>query len=101
MDVDADLGFEWLGQVPYLDALERQRRDLSRLQELGFKDLYERFIEASGQYDALLAQAHSEVRPADWVERVESASREIQSAAESIRKYAGAKHPKYEKDHGI
>ena len=77
------------------EALERQRRDLYSLPELGFKDLSEKFIEASGRYDALLAQAHSEIRPADWVEQMEGASREMQSAAESIRKSAGAKHPQY------
>jgi CHAT domain-containing protein len=77
------------------EALERRRRDLHFLKELGYADLYQDFLEASGRYDALLAQAGSETRPSDWMQQVDRASGEIQSAAESIRTSAGVKHPQY------
>jgi len=77
------------------EALERQRRDLSRLQELGYEDLYQGFMEASTRYDALMTQASSQTRPPDWVEQVKRASDDMQSAAESIRKSAGTRYPEY------
>ena len=76
------------------EALERQRRDLYLLKELGYADLYQDFMQASGRYDALLAQ-ESEARPSDWMQQLEGASEMMQSAAESIRQIAGAEHPRY------
>jgi CHAT domain-containing protein/tetratricopeptide (TPR) repeat protein len=77
------------------EALERQRRDLHRLQELGFKDLYERFVEASDRYDRLMKEVSSKTHPPDWVDQIDDASRDMQSAAESIREQAGAKNSQY------
>jgi tetratricopeptide (TPR) repeat protein len=78
------------------ETIERRRRDLERLPDLGFGGLYEEYVRATQQYDELRRIETSEAkRPANWRSRMELALEQVYAAAEAIRKQAGEKHAEY------
>ncbi len=88
------------------EALERNRRDLERLPELGFGHLLERYRQAQDRLEALQRQAAEAGQPGaaagrppldygSWWEAVRAAQRELDAAVEAIRREAGRTHPEY------
>lgn len=79
------------------EALERDRADLERLQELGQSDLYERYGSAVSEWDALLglASVSPEERsagapvPARLLEALRSARMRLDAVSEEVRSVPG------------
>ncbi len=79
------------------EALERSRRDLERLSEIGQQDLLARYRAASQGLDDRLALASLESRPGepaaprppDWLQQVETAQAELEAVIGQIRLIPG------------
>jgi CHAT domain-containing protein len=78
------------------ESLERQRKDLEQLRDLGFEHLYQEYVQAMKQHDDLQRtgasqNAHSE----EWVSQMEQALGRMQAATTAIREKAGKDQPRY------
>ena len=80
------------------ETLEQTRRDLERLQDLGYADLLERYRQAAKQIQALQQQVESAGRPtpgktqlhgATLSQAMETAQAEVRAAIEEIRRVPG------------
>ncbi len=76
------------------EALERRRRDLARLPQLGFPDLYQAYREAEATL-AWLDAMPPEARPADWFARRREARKALETAAQAIRERVAARYPEF------
>ncbi len=76
------------------EAFERRRKDLERLPELGFPDLYRAYREAEGTLVQLEAMP-PEARPTDWFARRREALQALEDAARTIREQVGARYPEF------
>ncbi len=76
------------------EALERARRDLGRLPNLGYGELYNSFKTAEERLRRL-ERTPDDARPPDWLTQLDAARRELQVAVEAIREKAGKAHPEY------
>jgi tetratricopeptide (TPR) repeat protein len=78
------------------ESLERQRRDLEVLPNLGFVDLYKDFVQVLRQYDNLQALREDEsMRPTNWLSQIDDTLRKVQHVASTIRKDVGQVYPQY------
>ena len=79
----AVLTFE-AGRTRFLnEALEKNRRDLSRLNELGQKGLYKRFVHASRELDRLTRV--EEELPVDWIQQLEATRDKVSATIAAIQ----------------
>jgi CHAT domain-containing protein len=78
------------------EALERQREDLQQLPALGFKKLYDDYMQATEQYNELQRFLSSnENRPEYWISQIDKALEKVQSASTAVREEAGQSLPQY------
>ncbi|MDW8146259.1 MAG: CHAT domain-containing protein [Roseiflexaceae bacterium] len=77
------------------EALEQNRRDLSRLPAMGFADLLSAYLRARQEYSDLLVLAQSETRPPSWHTRIEAARQALSDAGRAIREQAGVHDPAF------
>lgn len=78
------------------EALERQRRDLEQLPALGFKKLYQDYLQAMKRFNGLQASGKPKnTHSTDWISKVDRVLDELNFAATAIREQAGQDHPQY------
>ncbi len=71
------------------ETLERNRRDLERLAEIGYPDLLERYRAAGLLLDELQRLITTDVRPVDWQHQVETAQTDLDACIAEIRQVQG------------
>ena len=74
------------------DALERQRKSLMHLPELGFRELYDKFMTAVGK-ETILQEVEIDHHDLEWQAEIEGVRQEILATADAIRKSVGEKGP--------
>ena len=78
------------------ESLERRRQDLAQLRDMGFGHLYDEYMQALDQYNAIQAAGMLAGRIQDgWISRMDQALKQVQAAEFAIREQAGASHPQY------
>jgi tetratricopeptide (TPR) repeat protein len=71
------------------EALERSRRDLERLAEIGQQDLLTRYRAVDERMETLQRLAAAGARPPDWLAQMEQAQAEWNAVIEEIRRLPG------------
>ena len=71
------------------EALERNRRDLERLAEIGQQDLLDRYRAVDERVETLQRLAAAGNRPPDWLAQMEQAQAEWNAVIEEIRRLRG------------
>jgi len=78
------------------ESLERRRQDLEQLPNLGFKYLYENYMQARDEFDALQNKVTSkDVRSDDLIFQMDQALNKVHAATAAIREEAGQQYPQY------
>lgn len=74
------------------ESFEFQKQNLERLPALGFKNLYNDYMQARNEYQSLQnIKISNDERPVDWRQTLAM----VQAAASAIREKVGQRHPEY------
>ena len=78
------------------ESLERNRRDLASLPDLGFAEQHTGYLQAVQRVGDLTTLGQLEKRPADWLAQMEAAQQDLEQVIQAIRQQVGAEHPSFQ-----